>query len=277
MRGVFSRALGAGVMVFALAGCASGDGGGSGSGDDAGGAPGGPATDAGPARFVSDDALTVCVDAPKYPFAFQSPGGDWLGSDIEVVEHLAAELDRELVVVPVPFDGIWRRPAAAECDLAVAAITITDARRAEAAFTRSYLDAGQALAVRTEDEGAYALLADLGGQAIGVKAGTTSEEYLRGHLPAGASLVTYPDTEAMFIALGAREVEAVLADLPIAGYRSTLDAALSVTEIIDTDEHYGLAAASSNTGLVATVDEALAAYLAGDDYRSLLSRWFGIR
>ncbi|MCA9857170.1 MAG: amino acid ABC transporter substrate-binding protein [Dehalococcoidia bacterium] len=233
--------------------------------------------DAGPAKLVSDGQLTVCVDAPKYPFAFQSPNGDWLGSDIEIMEYIADDLDLELQVKVVPFDGIWQRPAAGECDLAAAALTITDARSTEALFSRSYLDANQALAVRTPDKASFGQLVRLAGKRIGVKSGTTSEEYLRAHLPTGGIVVPFEDTEAMFIALGASEVDAVLSDLPIGGYRSTLDSALSITEVISTGEQYGFAAASENGGLVNEVNDSLGNYLESDDYRSLLSRWFGVR
>lgn len=269
-----------GLVAASLAlvvGCTGGDGGG-GSGEDS--SPVAEATkiaDAGPARLVSDGQLTVCVDAPKYPFAFQTPSGDWLGSDIEIMQYLAEDLDLELQVTVAPFDGIWRRPAAGECDLAAAAITITDARSGEALFSRPYLDASQALAVRTTDEASFGQLVRLAGKRIGVKASTTSEEYLRAHLPTGATVVPFEDTETMFLALGASEVDAVLSDLPIGGYRSTLDSALSITEVISTGEQYGFAAASTNGGLINDVNDSLGDYLNRDDYRSLLARWFGVR
>ncbi len=271
--------LGIGVALLALgAGCDDGNDEGESEGGD-GKPPASTATtiDAGPAQLVSDGELTICVDAPKYPFAFQSPNGDWLGSDIEIVRHIAEDLDLELEVKPVPFDGIWQRPASGECDLAAAAITITEARSTEALFSRSYLDASQSLAVRTVDEQTFQRLDQLGGDRIGVKVGTTSEEYLRANLPADATGVPFEDTESMFLALGASEVDGVLSDLTISGYRSTLDTDISVTEVIETGEHYGFAAASTNGGLINDVNDSLEDYLESEDYRSLLARWFGIR
>lgn len=258
--------------VLLVAGCTS-DEANTGTPSETGGTP---AATPGEVQLITDDTLTVCVDAPKYPFAFQS-GEQWLGSDIDILMHLAAELDLELVVVDAPFAGIWQRPNAGECDLAAAAITVTDARRAEAAFSESYLSASQSLLVRKDDEATYAQLSQLEGRQIGVKEGTTSQEYLRSNLPAGARLVTFEDTEAMFVALGARNIDAVFSDLPLNGYRSTLDTAVTVTEVIETGEIYGFAAASSNTGLIVEVNQILDEYRESDDYRSLLSRWFGVR
>ena len=52
---------------------------------------------------------------------------------------------------------------------------------------------------------------------------------------------------------------------------------LTITEVISTGEQYGFAAASENGGLVNEVNDSLGNYLESDDYRSLLSRWFGVR
>lgn len=258
-------------VTLLLAGCTSGESGGTPSTTDAT-----SVATPGTTQLIANDTLTVCVDAPKYPFAFQT-GEQWLGSDIDILTHIADELDLELVVVDAPFAGIWARPNAGECDLAAAAITVTEARRAEAAFSESYLTASQSVLVRKDDEETYAQLSQLAGRAIGVKAGTTSQEYLREHLPTGARLVEFEDTETMFVALGARNVDAVFSDLPLNGYRSTLDTAVAVTEVIDTGEIYGFAAATTNTGLIADVNEVLEDYRESDEYRSLLSRWFGVR
>src|SRR5690606_34199610 len=86
------------------------------------------AESSGSRRLITDDTLTVCVDAPKYPFAFQDQNGNWLGSDIEVVQAIANDLDLTLALVTAPFDGIWRAPGAGTCDLAAAAISITEER-----------------------------------------------------------------------------------------------------------------------------------------------------
>lgn len=228
-------------------------------------------------RLLAPDTLSVCVDAPKYPFAFESSTGQWLGSDIEIAQHIADRLDLTLQVKAVPFDGIWRQPSEGACDLAVAAITITDGRRAEAILSQSYLDASQSLLVRAVDAETYDQLSGLGGHSIAVKSGTTSEAYVEAHLPGGATLVPYEETEEMFVALGAGDVDGVVSDLPLNGYRSTLDSALSVTEVIDTGEQYGFAAAIDNPDLIADVNGVLEDYLDSDEYAELLARWFNIR
>lgn len=235
-----------------------------------------PGEDIPAARFLAAGSLTACVDAPKYPFAYQDSAGNWQGSDVDVLKAVAEELDRSLEVVARPFDGIWRDPTAGVCDLAAAAITITDARATEALFSTSYLDASQSLLVRAQDEATFATLASLANHRIGVKAGTTSEAYATEHLPAGATLVPMAETEDLFLALGAHDVDAVLGDLPLNGYRSTLDSTVTLTERFETGERYGIAAALDNPGLIAAVDDALEDYRESNEYARMLARWFGL-
>ena len=242
------------------------------------GEPGGgeaTSSNSGPRRLIADDTLTVCVDAPKYPFAFQDASQNWLGSDIEIIEAVADELDLTVAVVTAPFDGIWAAPATGTCDVAAAAITITPERSSEAAFSVPYMEVEQSLLVRKADVATYATLAALADRPVGVKAGTTSEDHIASNLPAGATIVSLPETEALFVALGSSDVDGVIADFPINGYRSTLDTAVTVTERFSTGEQYGFAVAPDNLGLVDDINDALEDYLSSEDFTDLQFRWFG--
>jgi ABC-type amino acid transport substrate-binding protein len=129
--------------------------------------------------------------------------------------------------------------------------------------------------VRKADAATYATLAALADRPVGVKTGTTSEDYVTSKLPAGTTIVSLPETEALFVALGSSNVDGVIADFPINGYRSTLDTAVTVTERFSTGEQYGLAVAPDNLGLVDDINDALEDYLSSDDYTDLQFRWFG--
>ena len=75
--------------------------------------------------LISDGELTVCTDAPYEPFEFQDEDGTWTGFDMDIMRILAGNMDVELTVKVVPFDGIWLLPAAGECDVVASAMTIT--------------------------------------------------------------------------------------------------------------------------------------------------------
>jgi polar amino acid transport system substrate-binding protein len=225
--------------------------------------------------LVADGMLTVCTDSPYEPFEFQDANGDFTGFDMELLREIGAGLDLELDVKVVPFDGIWLLPAAGECDIVGSAMTITPERQASALFSDPYFDADQSLLVRAADEATYATLASLAGKSIAVQTGTTGEAYATANTPAGATLVSFDEPAAMFLALQSNEVDAILQDLPVNGYRQTQDDSMVVTETFATGEQYGFAVDPDNTALIEAVNEQLGALRASGKYDEIHAKWFG--
>ena len=162
--------------------------------------------------LISDGELTVCTDAPYEPFEFQDEDGTWTGFDMDIMRVLAGNMDVKLTVKVVPFDGIWLLPAAGECDVVASAMTITEERAASTLFTDPYFDADQSLLVRTTDAEKYSTLASLSDSRIAVQTGTTGEMYAEENKPSGATLVSFDEPAAMFLALQSGEVDAILQD-----------------------------------------------------------------
>ena len=188
--------------------------------------------------LISDGELTVCTDAPYEPFEFQDEDGTWTGFDMDIMRILAGNMDVELTVKVVPFDGIWLLPAAGECDVVASAMTITEERAASTLFTDPYFDADQSLLVRTTDAEKYSTLASLSDSRIAVQTGTTGEMYAEENKPSGATLVSFDEPAAMFLALQSGEVDAILQDLPVNGDRQKNNPFFTMTETFPTGESY---------------------------------------
>lgn len=224
--------------------------------------------------LVSEGALTICSDAPYEPFEMQVDG-EWTGFDMDLINAVATALELEPAVIVVPFDGIWLLPAAGECDIVVSAMTITEERAESTLFTDPYFDADQSLLVRAEQAEEFATLASLAGKNIAVQTGTTGETYAQEHKPEGATLISFDEPAAMFLALASGEVDAILQDLPVNGFRSTQDDSMVVTETFPTGEQYGFAVDPDNAGLAQAVNAELAALRDAGTYREIFSKWFG--
>jgi polar amino acid transport system substrate-binding protein len=225
--------------------------------------------------LIAAGKLTVCTDAPYEPFEFQDEAGNFTGFDIDILRAIASDMDLELDVKVVPFDGIWLLPAAGECDIVGSAMTITPERQASALFSDPYFNADQSLLVRAADEGTYATLASLTGRRIAVQTGTTGEIYAQANTPAGATLVSFDEPAAMFLALESGEVDGILQDLPVNGYRQTQDAGMVVTETFVTGEQYGFAVDPTKTELMAKVNESLKKLRDNGTYADIFAKWFG--
>ncbi len=227
--------------------------------------------------LITEGTLTVCSEIPYEPFEFEDPAGPagYSGFDIELIDAIAKEMDLELAVANTPFDGIWLQPAAGACDVVASAMTITEDRAENALFSNAYFGADQSLLVNAGDENLK--LADMDGRKIGVQVGTTGEAYAEANKPAGAELVTYDEGAALFLAIEAGEVDAILQDLPVNGYRAAQDPKFAIAETYVTGELYGFAVALDNTDLMDDINAALQTLRDNGTYGDLHEKYFGTR
>jgi polar amino acid transport system substrate-binding protein len=222
------------------------------------------------------DTLTVCTDAPYEPFEFEDPDtGEMTGFDMELVREIASRLDMDMDVTVREFEGIWLAPAAGECDIVASAMTITEERAENALFSDPYFDAEQSLLVLTENADELSSLDDLEGGSIGVQSGTTGEDYAEENAPDDADIVSFTEEGPIFLALESGDVDAVLQDLPVNGYRAVQDPAFTVVETFATGEEYGFAAAPDNDGLIDAINDALAEMREDGTYDEIHGEWFG--
>ena len=226
------------------------------------------------ASFVYENVLTMCTDAPFEPFAVERNGG-FEGFDIDLAQAIADNLDRDLDVLDVDFGDIESGAVFNDdqCDVAVAAITITGERARVVDFSSPYFDSKQAL-VAGKSSGISGM-DDLAGEAVGVQAGTTGETFLRDFAPNGARIVTLPDAGAVTQALGSGEVSAAIFDNSVSGGVVKNSSGLSVVEEFETGEQYGMAVKKDgNIALLRTINDVLAKLKANGEYDKLYKKHF---
>jgi polar amino acid transport system substrate-binding protein len=223
------------------------------------------------------DTLRVCTDTPFEPFAFEDPDtGELTGFDMELVGEIASRLGMEMNVVVREFEGIWLAPAAGECDIVASAVTITEERAQGAPFSDPYFSAANSLLVLRENADAFTTLDDLAGGTIGVLSATTGEDYAEGNLPEGAELRRFDDSDSAFLALEAGEVDAVLQDLAINGFRAAQSGGvLVVVETFVMGEEYGFVAAPEEHELIDAINATLVELRADGTYEEIHAEWFG--
>jgi His/Glu/Gln/Arg/opine family amino acid ABC transporter permease subunit len=158
--------------------------------------------------------MIVGSDIAFKPFEFVEDGED-KGFDIDLMRALGDRLGLRVEFVNNPFDSIFVQLAGGQFDAIISGITITDEREQSIDFTNPYFLAKQGLAVL----GGSGIrgVGDLAGKRVAVQATTTGELYAQTNFASmGATVASFPTSEAAFSALRANQVDAVFIDLPVA-------------------------------------------------------------
>ena len=260
-----SRTITSAVAVAAtavvLAGC--------GNSPDSGQAP---AADAG-VQLIAEGKLTTCTHLPYEPFQFND-GGKIVGFDVELVDLVATKLGVTQEIIDTPFEGIQSGEDLniGKCDVAAAAMTITDTRKQNFDFSEPYFDATQALLVKA-DSGITAADA-LAGKRVGVQNSTTGQEWAQTNLP-NSELVVFEDLGLLTTAAQTNQVDAAINDNgPLLDFAKK-NPEMAVTAEFDTGEQYGIGVRKGNADVLQAVNEALTASRTDGTYDEIYEKWFG--
>ena len=256
----FMAVLLVGLVALVVAGC--GGGGSSSSSEttaseESGGSGGG-------------ETLTVGSDIPYPPFE-QGKKGSYTGFDVELMEAIGKEIEREPEFIDSSFETIFRDLAQGKFEAVMSAATITEDREKVVAFSNPYYLSEQAILVK---EGSPITgLADLKGKVVGAQQGTTGLEL--GKEKAEASeLRPFPEGPDADNALKAGTVEAVIIDAPVAKQQAEELGGIEIVEKVPTEETYGIAIGKENTELVEQINEGLTKTIEDGGYAKVYEKWF---
>lgn len=220
-------------------------------------------------ELMDEGTLKVLTALDYPPFASGSVEDAW-GYDIAVAQELANRLDLSLELVPATRETIIEmlacEPASTaseeeetpspQADIALAAIAITAQRDDKVDFSDWYYVGNQAVVVR---EGAYQSTAEFDPKKtrIAVVKGSTCKA-TADTLTDESLVAEYSTAQRCLEALQAKEVQAVVLDLPVATYLIENGFAdLRIIERVMTGEAYGIALPSTSPQLKDAINAAL--------------------
>ncbi len=217
--------------------------------------------------------LRVGVDqAPPAPLCCGLPNtAEFQGFEVDLLRDLAGRLRVTLSFSSAFWSRILADLQAGRLDLICAAATITDERRWMVAFSDPYLEG--TLALVTRRDGPAVGLESLKGCALGIRAATVAETYVR-TAGSAARIEAFDLNVDQYGALRRGDVDAVVDDEPIAAYfaRAAPDI-LCVRSIPGTRFEYGIVVARDNDPLRTAVNGALAAMRKDGTLSKLKRRW----
>jgi polar amino acid transport system substrate-binding protein len=225
--------------------------------------------------LINEGKLTTCTHLPYPPFQF-TKGGKTVGFDVDLVDLVAKELGVKQEIFDTSFEGIESGASfeSGQCDVAAAAMTITESREKVMDFSHGYFDANQALIVK-KDSGIKGLK-DMKGKVLGVQLGTTGEEYAQKNKDKfGYTIRQYEDLALLQTAVKTGQIAAGINDNSVLFYFAKTNPNTEVTEEFPTGEKYGIAVRSGNGALLAKVNEVLDKAKKDGTYDRLYEKWFG--
>jgi polar amino acid transport system substrate-binding protein len=257
------------VAALVVAGCGGGSGSTSGGGETAAEtseAGGGGAEEA----SGGGEKLTVGSDIPYPPFE-QGKKGSYTGFDVELMEAIGKEINREPEFIDSSFETIFRDVAQGKFEAVMSAATITEEREKVVSFSLPYYLSEQAILVK---EGSPITgLADLKGKIVAAQQGTTGLELGKEKAEA-KELRPYPEGPDADNALKAGTVEAVIIDAPVAKQQAEELGGIEIVEKVPTEETYGIAVAKESTELVEQINEGLTKTIEDGSYAKVYEKWF---
>lgn len=216
--------------------------------------------------------ILVATDATWPPFEYVNEQTKAIeGFDIDVLNAIAEKAGLEIKYVNVGFDPLLAGIAKCQYDAAISSITITEDRKKEMLFSDPYFGAGQIVAVRKDNTDIKGK-ENLTGKRVGAQIGTTGAIEV-GNMK-GVTLKTYDDIGLAFQDLINGQIDAVVADNPLAlGYVGKNPDKLKVVGGIFTDEYYGIAVCKNKPELLAKINAGLEAVKGEGLIEKLTKKW----
>ena len=267
-------ALAAGLF---LAAC--GDDGDSSTGDAAATGSGNDCT---AEKTLADGKLTIGTGNPAYsPWVENDAPESGEGFEAAVAYAVAEELGfakENVTWVRTTFDEAIQ-PGTKNFDFNLQQYSITDERKKTVSFSDPYYTSNQAIVGFADSKAAGATsIADLKDLKFGAQAGTTSLDFITEVIAPSSEPFAYDDNAGAKAALEAKQVDAIVLDLPTAFYVSAVE--IEGTKVIGQfpanagtgADEFGLVFDLENP-LVECVNTALAALKDGGELAAIEKQW----
>ena len=216
--------------------------------------------------------VRIATDATWPPFEYvDEQTMEIVGFDIDLIKAIADEAGLEIEIVNVSWDPLLAGMAQCQYDAAISAMTITEERKQAMLFSDPYFEAGQLVTVRIDNTDITSRF-DLGGKTVGAQIGTTGSFEVENI--AGAILKTYDDIGLAMQDLMNGQIDAVIADNPLAiGYANKNPDKLKTVGVVFTAESYGIAVCKTKPEILERINEGLAKVKAEGLIEELILKW----
>lgn len=242
-------------------------------------AAGSAAAECAAGKTVGDGVLTIATGEPAFPpYVIDDAPESGQGFEAAVALAVARELGFEgdaVAWIRTPFDTVIG-PGLKDFDFNLQQYTITEERKKTVSFSDPYYVTNQAVVGLADSAAAGAKsIADLKGVKFGAQASTTSLDFINEVIQPDTEPFVYEDNAGAKAALEAKQIDAIVVDLPTAFYIAAveIEGASVIGQFPATSgDEFGLLFDLDNP-LVSCVNEALAGLTSDGTLAGIVQTW----
>ncbi|PZD95383.1 amino acid ABC transporter [Paenibacillus sambharensis] len=212
--------------------------------------------------------LGTSADYAPYEFQKMIDGKNTIvGFDIEIAKEIAKDMNAELVIQNMDFDGLLMALNAGKVDMVISGMTPTPERAENVDFSEIYYYAEQGVLVKKDRLAEFPTLESLSGKKVGVQKGSIQEGIAQEI--EGAKLTSLGKIPELIMELQTGRVDALILEKPVADQYVLKqdDIALADAKIEQPKEESGAAVAvkKGNAELLENINKTLERLMAAGD------------
>lgn len=202
--------------------------------------------------------LGTTADYPPFEFHKIIDGQDQIvGFDIEIAKLIAEELDVELEIVDMRFDGLLAALVTDDIDMVIAGMVANETRAKTVDFSIPYYQGKHRMVVRAEDKDIYKGPEDLVGKTVGAQKATTQEEEAHDKF-SESDYVGLSKITDLVLELQNNKVDAIILVEPVAqAYVDQNDNLFIAEMVIAQEDGVSVAVNKANEDFLEIIDELL--------------------
>lgn len=225
--------------------------------------------------------LRIGTSGSYAPLSFKQDG-KLTGMEIALAEAVSSKLKIKTRFIEIPLDELIPALNGGKIDVIMSGLSITEERSRKVLFTDPYMEIGQMGIIRIDDLVEWSQPRTLltKGKKIGVKKGTTGEQFADGDLP-NANVVRFDSIDAGTDAVSNKQIDIFIHDAPTI-WRLTANFATGKEGLMGlyrplTDEFLAWAVRREDGSLANALNQALESIKADGTLNTIKGKWIPVQ